>query len=196
MREAIDNAQDEKVKETLQEEYNKEAAKLTKYNAQYVKFCKDNNLKKLNDRISVAKWNRSEDAKSREIVANYKISVIIKAKKLDIYDKILSGELPLKINVGNQNKHITTSHSFKPENKKSYIYGDLETAQNLVKRYFGKGELKFNKKGEWCNKEFVTPDEDIGVTFDLETGEEQATNRFAIHYGKKGTHIVPTKRKE
>lgn len=66
LREAIDNAQDEKVKETLQEEYNKEASKLTRYNAQYDKFCKDNNLKKLNDRISVAKWNRSEAAKARK----------------------------------------------------------------------------------------------------------------------------------
>ena len=67
LREAIDNAQDEKVKEALQEEYNKEAAKLTKYNAQYDKVCKDNNLRKLNDRISVAKWNRSEAAKARKV---------------------------------------------------------------------------------------------------------------------------------
>ncbi len=72
LREAIDNAQDEKVKEALQEEYNKEAAKLTKYNAQYDKFCKDNNLKKLNDRISVAKWNRSEAAKARQAANNTK----------------------------------------------------------------------------------------------------------------------------
>ncbi len=72
LREAIDNAQDEKVKEALQEEYNKEAAKLTKYNAQYDKFCKDNNLKKLNDRISVAKWNRSEAAKARKAANNAK----------------------------------------------------------------------------------------------------------------------------
>lgn len=72
LREAIDNAQDEKVKEALREEYNKEAAKLTKYNAQYDKFCKDNNLKKLNDRISVAKWNRSEAAKARKAANNAK----------------------------------------------------------------------------------------------------------------------------
>ncbi len=72
LREAIDNAQDEKVKEALQEEYNKEAAKLTKYNAQYDKFCKDNNLKKLNDRIIVAKWNRSEAAKARQAANNTK----------------------------------------------------------------------------------------------------------------------------
>ena len=70
LREAIDNAQDEKVKENLQEEYNKEASKLTRYNAQYDKFCKDNNLKKLNDRISVAKWNRSEAAKARKAANN------------------------------------------------------------------------------------------------------------------------------
>lgn len=65
LREAMDCSENEEVKAAIQEEYNKEAAKLTKYNAQYDKFCKDNNLKKLNDRISVAKWNRSEAAKAR-----------------------------------------------------------------------------------------------------------------------------------
>lgn len=102
LREAIDNAQDEKVKEALQEEYNKEAAKLTKYNAQYDKFCKDNNLKKLNDRISVAKWNRSEAAKARKAANNAKSvdksaeNNIIKGKRLNnIYTYGKRNERPL-----------------------------------------------------------------------------------------------------
>lgn len=70
LREAMDCSENEEVKASIQEEYNKEAAKLTKYNVKYDKFCKDNNLKKLSDRISVAKWNRSEAAKARNVANN------------------------------------------------------------------------------------------------------------------------------
>lgn len=196
LREAMDCSENEEVKASIQEEYNKEALKLSKYNAEYNKFCEDNGLKRFQDRISVAKWNRTEAKKAITAVAKHRKSVIIEIKKQEVYEKIKSGELPLKLNEGNQNKHIRTSHSYKPEDKKSYLYGNLETAQNLVNQYSGKGELKFTSKYKWTNKEFIDADKDIGVTFDLETGEEQITNRFAIHYGKNGTHVVPIKRKE
>lgn len=64
LRKAINSAEDEGVKATLQDDYNKAAALLHKRNLAYDKFCTDNNLKKLSDRISVAKWNRSEAAKA------------------------------------------------------------------------------------------------------------------------------------
>ena len=64
LREAIDGATDEAVKATLQDEYNKAALKLQNYNKAYTDFCESNNLPKLNDRITVAKWNRSEAAKA------------------------------------------------------------------------------------------------------------------------------------
>ena len=64
LREAIDGATDEAAKATLQDEYNKAALKLQKYNKAYTDFCESNNLMKLNDRISVAKWTRSEAAKA------------------------------------------------------------------------------------------------------------------------------------
>lgn len=97
LREAIDNAQDEKVKEALQEEYNKEAAKLTKYNAQYDKVCKDNNLRKLNDRISVAKWNRSEAAKARK-VANVEYRDWSKSLGINTDPKTLAKYYDMKYN--------------------------------------------------------------------------------------------------
>lgn len=64
LREAIDAAEDAEVKATLQDEYSKAALKLQHYNKAYNDFCEDNNLHKLNDRITVAKWNRSEAAKA------------------------------------------------------------------------------------------------------------------------------------
>ncbi len=59
--------------------------------------------------------------------------------------------------------------------------------------YSGTGELKFNAKDEWTNKEFVTSDHVVGMLVDQETGNETETRRFSIHYGKNGTHVVPAK---
>ena len=64
LREAVDGAEDAEAKATLQDEYAKAAAKLQGYNASYNRFCEDNGLKKLSDRISVAKWTRSEAARA------------------------------------------------------------------------------------------------------------------------------------
>ncbi len=64
LREAIDSATDEALKVTLRNEYNKAALKLQNYNKAYTAFCEANNLTKLNDRISIAKWTRSEAAKA------------------------------------------------------------------------------------------------------------------------------------
>ena len=63
LRQAIDGCQDDGAKATLQEEYGKAAQLLQKQNAAYNDFCEKNNLKRLSDRVSVAKWTRSEAAK-------------------------------------------------------------------------------------------------------------------------------------
>lgn len=130
-------------------------------------------------------------------VDNSDKSGIIKEKKLEIFKRIENGELPLKLNSGNQNKHLEASHSYKESEHKSILFGDLEAAQKMVDKYHGTGELRFNTKtNEWTKKEFITVDEDIGKVYDETSGEYLLTNRFAIHYGKKGTHIVPMRRRE
>lgn len=64
LREAIDAATDDTVRATLQDEYSKAALLLRKQNAAYNDFCDKNNLNRLSDRVSVAKWTRSEAAKA------------------------------------------------------------------------------------------------------------------------------------
>lgn len=111
-----------------------------------------------------------------------------------IREYIRSVDIPKQINVGSQNKHIRGSHGY--ISNRSYIFGDIEAAQSLVDAYHGTGEIKRKARtGEWANREVVTADHDIGVSIDPDTGVEQITNRFTIHYGKKGTHVVPTRRK-
>lgn len=64
LHEAIDNIKDEEAKVALQAEYDKAAVLLHKRNTAYDTFCKNNNLKKFSERISVAKWTRSEAMKA------------------------------------------------------------------------------------------------------------------------------------
>lgn len=64
LRAAIDGAKDAELRATLQDDYGKAAQILQKQNAAYNKLCEDNNLKRLGDRLNVARWNRSEAAKA------------------------------------------------------------------------------------------------------------------------------------
>lgn len=68
LREAVDKAEDVEAKVELQDEYSKAALQLQRYNKAYNAFCDDNGLMKLSDRISVAKWTRSEAAKATAAV--------------------------------------------------------------------------------------------------------------------------------
>ena len=63
-REAIEVCKDQKTKDTLQAVYDKQALSLQLQNKEYNSFCEKNGLKRLGDRLSVAKWNRSEASKA------------------------------------------------------------------------------------------------------------------------------------
>lgn len=64
IRQAIESAEDTKVKATLEAEYAKAAKLLECQNLAYNSFCQDNNLKRLSDRIQIAQWTRADAAKS------------------------------------------------------------------------------------------------------------------------------------
>lgn len=64
LREAIEATTDEAAKATLENEYTKVAKLLEKQNLGYNKFCDDNNLKRLADRIQIAQWTRADARKS------------------------------------------------------------------------------------------------------------------------------------
>lgn len=68
---AVDNAKDENLKFELSMKYNRKSALLQKQNKDYDAFCKEHNLKKLSDRIRIAKWDRSQAARAREAAKNY-----------------------------------------------------------------------------------------------------------------------------
>ncbi|WP_418920497.1 polymorphic toxin type 50 domain-containing protein [Anaerotignum faecicola] len=128
-------------------------------------------------------YNKKQETLKKETENNEKIK--------EIQELICSEETVKTINKGAQNKHIPSSKGY--IEGRSYIFGSIEDAQELVNRYSGTGEIKLSAKGEWTNKEFVVADHEIGVVIDPKTKDGVSTKRFAIHYGKKGTHIVPAK---
>lgn len=62
---ARDNASTDETRQEFDLDYQRKAALLQKQNRAYDEFCKDNNLKKLSDRISIAQWDRKQAAAAR-----------------------------------------------------------------------------------------------------------------------------------
>lgn len=121
------------------------------------------------------------------------------ALKISYADKRLQNRLVenpayTALKTGAQGKHILGHNNYKPG--RSYLTVSMDEAQELVRKYAGKGEIKRDSSGKWTHKEFVTADRVIGYIVLLDGGEPYPTKRFSISYavGKdKGAHIVPAK---
>lgn len=151
------------------------------------------------DKVTEAAGLRTEYDRMR--VAGFKHTSEKELKKFDYSDKlesirqkIRSDDVNKAVNPEKQGRHIQTSEGYKAG--RSYVYGDMDAAQDLVNKYHGTGEPKLDKNGKWKNKEVVEIDKDIGVSVDKKTGAETPTKRFVIHYSRTGTHVVPTAGKE
>lgn len=70
-REAMENAQTDETKAAFEAKYQKKAALLQQQNKAYNQYCEDTGLKKQSDRISIAKWDRSQAAKATAAARKY-----------------------------------------------------------------------------------------------------------------------------
>jgi len=131
-------------------------------------------------------------AKGIKPLKNTAESGTIKARDEEILKQIRSSETNKNLNVGNQNKHIRSNRQY--TSGRSYIIGGLKAARKIIDKYHGTGQPQYSREGDWNGREVVDVDHDFGVYVDLETGEEISTNRGTIHYGKRGTHIVPARK--
>lgn len=69
---AKDNAETPESAEAFDLAYQKKAALLQRQNAAYKEYCEENNLKQLQDRLSVAQWDRKQAAAARGAARRYK----------------------------------------------------------------------------------------------------------------------------
>ena len=142
--EAVKNAPDEETANSLKDEYSKEALKLQKYNGAYKAFCEENNLQTLQDRIFIAKWNRSEAAKAKQATKQYIINksqdkLIVK----DVTDEYNKNAIPNK-------GSIIYSEGYKLKNHNN----EIRIAEWLFKKFGGKITLIAEPK----ESNIVTPD--------------------------------------
>lgn len=72
MQAAVDACKDEQAKFELQQELDRKSYLLQKQNAAYKDYCKQNDLRELQDRLMIAKWNRQNAAKVRGAAKRYK----------------------------------------------------------------------------------------------------------------------------
>lgn len=72
LKEAVDNCKDDKAKFALDMDYQRKAALLQKQNVAYKEYCERNNLKTLNDRLQIARWDRQQAAAARGAAQKYK----------------------------------------------------------------------------------------------------------------------------
>ena len=150
----------------------------------------DNNKELRRDR------NREKLIKGLE-VNNQKIeSEVLKQKELNAKIKetreYIRTNQPLGIEIGKQGKHILGHNNY--IESRSYLTISLEEAQELINKYAGTGDIRLMQNGEWDKKEIIKVDKDIGVNVNNRTNEHSSTNKFKVHYSKKGVHIVPTKK--
>lgn len=113
----------------------------------------------------------------------------LNAKIEGIKKHIRSYNVNKSLHMGHQGKHIKGHNNYIVG--KSYLTISAEEVQELVNRYAGTGEVRLTRQGDWNNKEIILTDEKIGVYIDQNTAEAFEPDGFTIHYGKKGTHIVP-----
>lgn len=211
---AIEVAEDRKLLADLQTDYEISTVKLKRQKSEYSDLCKQTNHTPDNFRTGVTavkdksgnilSYGQSQAQKSRRTYeriektaqkrynkgnSDEKVKQYVADEKLKKY--LRSNDTVKTIHSGKQDKHIKGTNNYIPG--RSYLTVSREEAQRLVNRYAGTGEIKRTKAGVFKNLEVCIADSIIGVDVDPDTGIEQKTHKFTIHYSKDGTHIVPAK---
>lgn len=107
---ARDSALDDTTRAELDLEYQRKSAVLQKQNKAYNDYCEQNGLKKLRDRIDVARWDRKQAAAARGAAKKYQNELEKRAK----YDKMTAeirevGNIPKKAVISIPRKVIEVS---------------------------------------------------------------------------------------
>lgn len=71
LQEAVEKCQDEAAKFELQQALDRKSYLLSRQNKAYSDFCKENDLRPLNERLQIAKWSREQAAKARGAASRY-----------------------------------------------------------------------------------------------------------------------------
>ena len=115
-------------------------------------------------------------------------------------EKIDSGEIPLKLNKGQQRKHIEGTHEYKTylaqrqkngKTPQNIVIIDEKELDSILQKYVAAGDVNARKNpdGHYKIVEYVDTDIIVGQYF--KNNQYHNSNRVAIHYSVRGEHIFP-----
>lgn len=149
LREAIDCAEDKTLKKELSEDYEKASARLSMHNAEYNHFCESNGLKRYDDRLSIAKWNRSEAMKAVHAAKYYNATEAL--KKMRESGIIRTTGKYTKDFIVPQNLNFEGTHlvaRMKERNlSEEYIYDIINNPNAVLSTRRGKQYVFYSEKG-------------------------------------------------
>ncbi len=135
---AVDNSADERVKFENDLVYQRKASLLRKQNEAYNDFCEKNGLKRLSDRISIAKWDRQQAAAARGAAKRYESAHISVKQMKAILDK----------NGGGNYNIIRTADEFKAVAEQ--IRTDITQYVGRESKWSGKINIDNSLKAEYA----------------------------------------------
>ena len=118
----------------------------------------------------------------------------------DISKLVENGTYSLRITPQQYNKHIIghldyerykNSRAKKGKCPQSVLTISRDEAQNIINNKSGTGIVKARRDRTAMNIEFISCDRVIGMYYDH--GKYHETTKAVIHYGGKGSHLVPVK---
>lgn len=180
------------------EMFQKASVKLKNSTRQLKSYCDSNGLTYMNERTSVMGYGRSEAAR---VTAAYKRELRAEQERLNkvldktgesgiIDEKVNNGEITLTLNSEKQAPHMQATKAA----GKSYFTIGIDELQEIVNKKHGTGLIRVTNTGQI--RETITVDNDIAVNVSNDTREESPTNRFTIHYSKRRTHAVPSRKEK
>ncbi len=173
---------------------------------QYQAFSKKMGLPEQMERVYMDGLGRVAPGRSlKNLFSSQKSSGKIKEKlripqvpASNISKKVESGEYSLKLSTQQYDKHIfgtkkyveyRQSREAKGGNPQSHITVSATEVQEIIRKKHGTGIVRVDRAGNPSNVELITCDKVIGQYY--AKGEFHDTKKAALHYSKKGTHLVP-----
>lgn len=117
-----------------------------------------------------------------------------------ISKKVQAGEYSLKLSQQQYDKHVYGTQKYteyrqsreaKGGNPQSHLLISAEEVQEIINNKHGTGIIRTDRNGNPTNIERITCDKVIGQYY--AKGEFHDTAKAALHYSKRGTHLVPIK---
>lgn len=134
------------------------------------------------------KWLKDKEADRLERLKNEETRA--KASIEILKEKVDKEGISLKINLEKQAPHMKETRV----SGKSYFTISTDELQKIIYNNYAKGDVRVYPNGQ-IKETIILPNE-IGYNVSNIDGEETKTNVIIVHYSKKRTHAVPTRRKK